>query len=182
MKGSIRIWVACLFVSLTQAVLAQNAKAPKAKAQAVAPWARHAALMGPAFVCPAESSTCNVPVTMSQGSINGVSVCLATLAGEIKVAGTSVSAAPKDIIWTLTPATLPGVEVFFESKSGILVLADANGQLKVVGPGTTPAQFKVRNKRNKAGDSIYLPVILQRDLTTGAVSLCAASDPKIVNF
>ena len=102
MKGLTRSLLACLFVSLTQAVPAQTAKAPKTKAQAIAPWARHAALMGPVFVCTVESGTCNVPVTMSQGSINGVSVCLATLAGEIKVAGTSVSAAPKDIIWTLT--------------------------------------------------------------------------------
>jgi hypothetical protein len=180
MNVSTRILVACLYALLAQGVLAQGTQAPKAPAKKASPWARHALLMGPPVSCAAGASRCDVPVTMSQGSVSGVSVCLARVADEIKVPGGD-SGRPMDIVWSLDRPTLPGVELFFQAKHGILVVDNLNGQLRVVGHGSSPTQFIVKNLRNRKGDSIYLPVILQRDTATGVVSLCAASDPKVVN-
>jgi hypothetical protein len=181
MKRSTRGLVVCLFAAMTQGALAQSTKAAAAPTKPPSRTFTASVFMGPAVDCAADSSTCNVAITMSQGVVNGVNLCLARLPGEIRVAGTGTNATVKAIAWTLEPAAMTGVTFSFQAKHGILVLADVNGQLQPGAIGTSPAQFVVKNKRKKRGDSTYLPIILQTDTATGLVTLCAAADPKIVN-
>ena len=99
----------------------------------------------------------------------------------IKVKIRSGSPPTKTIAWNLTPPNLAGVQFSFQDKNGILVIEDPNTQLQPGNIGASNAQFVVKNKRKKTNDAIYLPIIVQTETATGVVTLCAASDPKIVN-
>ena len=182
MKSSTRMVVACLAVLLAPAVLAQSAKAPKATGKGGAVrWVANAMLMGPPFPCADNDSQCDVPVNMTVGTVGGVSVCLATVPEKIMVTVRSGFPPAKTIAWNLTPPNSGSMEFSFQPKNGILVLDNPHGQVNSGSIGTSNAQFIVKDKRNRQADAIYLPIILQTDTATGIVTLCAASDPKIVN-
>ena len=181
MNTPMRMLVACLPILLAPAVLAQEAKTTKAEIKTPIRWAAHTKLMGPAVECADNDSQCDVPVTMTQGTVDGVTVCLARVAAEIKVKKRSGSPPLKTIAWNLTPPNMAGFEFSFQDKNGILVIEDPNTQLFPGNVGASHAQFVVKNKRKRANEAIYLPIIVQTETATGLVSLCAASDPKIVN-
>lgn len=181
MNNSIRMLVACLALLLAPAVLAQGAKATKAQGKTPIRWAAHAILMGPPVECADDDSQCDVPVTMKQGTVDGLTVCLARVAAEIKVKKRGGFPPTKKIAWNLTPPNMSGFEFSFQDKNGILVIEDPETQLQPGNIGASNAQFVVKNKRKKTNNAIYLPIIVQTETATGVVTLCAAADPKIVN-
>jgi hypothetical protein len=118
---------------------------------------------------------------MTPGTVDGTSVCLARVSSEVKVKIRSGNPPLKKIAWNLTPPASTGVEYSFQPKHGILVVDGPNGQLNPGSIGASKAQFVIKNKRNSKGEWVYLPIILQTETATGIQTLCAASDPKIVN-
>ncbi|MES3012802.1 MAG: hypothetical protein V4750_03610 [Pseudomonadota bacterium] len=145
-------------------------------------------MSGP-VACPNSGADCNITIAMNKATVNGVDYCVGLLPEEIRFANTTSAGTTKKIVWTLDPPTMAGMEFYFQPKSGIgiLIVDDTtNGQFHsgaVGNGGANPKKFQynLKNKHNKKGAAIYLPIILQRDTSNGVVSLCGAADPKIVN-
>ena len=134
--------------------------------------------------CNATGTGCAVSIVILEGPINGVDACVANLPSEVRVHGTSSTAAERLMVWTLKLPVGTTATYKFQPKHGILVVDDPKGQLKqgAIGDGlggTDPTQYHWVNRRRQRGEATYLPIILRE--VGGVVSLCGAADPKVVN-
>ena len=142
--------------------------------------------------CASIQNPCPVSITIQPiTGTNGQTLCQASLTSQVNLPGTTPNSPSWRIVWTLSPPTTApaGVSYAFETNNGILVTADSDGQLfgRGIGDGqgnNSPLMFHAYSRHNKVNSEVvYLPVILQTDSSTSpaTVSLCAVSDPRIVN-
>jgi hypothetical protein len=153
-----------------------------AKEAAPAAIPRLAILRGPPHSC--ASFPCTVPVTMLAGSIGGKPSCLAQLPDPVNLP--RPAGGEKTIVWELNTSSLPGVVLYFQTNVGIVVLDDKKVQIRECksgnGSSVSTTQFHCKHKHNQAGAvTVYLPIVMQTEISTGEVSMCGAADPRIVN-
>ena len=145
-------------------------------------------LLGPKVDCPG-TLVCPVPVTLALTSEGG---CQVTARSPINLAPNQLVTR---IVWTLSPTSFPtdppNTTYSFQPDYGILVVADGGRQIarSGLGDGSTASihVYNVLHLRNRWKDDVtYLPVVL-RTVPPATIdgepdiTLCGASDPKIVN-
>lgn len=178
--------LAAMFVELT---MAQSSPAQPSPAKSSP---RMSSLLGPPVWCTTVGD-CPVPVTVYRDTTTTGSrdVCQVMLSSETHV-GTQLL---KKIVWTLIPPTSPGNATYsFQPDYGILVLKDGGRQISRAGLGdgslgssSSSMYYAYHLRSRQATDDVtYLPVVLQTvpsSVSGGdpVVTLCGASDPRIVN-
>jgi len=146
-------------------------------------------LLGPAWPCPDTTPptlVCRVPVAVTTGD-----GCQVTVRSPIQLARNQLVTR---IVWTLSvpsSSTDPANTTYsFQPDHGILVLNDSGQQIvgRGLGDGGSILDFTyhVDHRRNANYDVTYLPVVLRTVPPTPPsvdplITLCGASDPKIVN-
>lgn len=130
---------------------------------------------------------CAVPVTLILPTGGG---CQVTVSSKIHLAKDQLLT---KIVWTLSPtssSTYPGATYAFQPDYGILVLKDGGRQIARSGVGTSVTlndTYHVYHLRSRRVDDVtYLPIVLQTVPAAKVgddpvITLCGASDPKIVN-
>lgn len=136
---------------------------------------------------------CPIWVQLVQVSDANGTYCVGLLPEVVTLRGTAPNNAPKRIVWKLVPPSppVPNAEFFFhnENDHGIVWLSNFGSTLQLhtgrLGDGTVGAadrtKFVVRNRHRLKGEAVYVPIILQKDTTTGKISLCGTPDPRMVN-
>lgn len=143
-------------------------------------------LLGPDVSCPSQLD-CPVPVKLTLPTGGG---CQVTVSSKIHLAENQLLTR---IVWTLSPTSsvmYPGATYAFQPDYGILVINDGGRQIARSGVGTSVTlndTYRVYHLRSRKVDDVtYLPIVLQTvpPATVGddpVITLCGASDPKIVN-
>ena len=175
--------MAAMFASLT---MAQSTPAQSLPGKGSP---RMGILSGPPILCTGPGD-CSVPVTVNRGTTTaGIDFCQVTLAFETHL-GTQIL---KKIVWTLNPVTINDATYSFQPDYGVLILKDGGRQMSRSGLGDggggTVLNYKyyAYHVRNRQSDEVtYLPIVMQTvpSAVIGGdpvVTLCGASDPKIIN-
>jgi hypothetical protein len=126
---------------------------------------------------PCHDADCSAQINFTFVTVGDQSICIAQVPESLVF---DPGNTPRRITWTLNPAGAPpGAVVQFPMKHGILVVYDANGQIKPDAMQTNPLTYGATNKHKKE-TATYVPVILYTP-AGAAPGVCATGDPKIVN-
>jgi hypothetical protein len=144
-------------------------------------------------LCVLQGDKCRVPVQLIQVTDGTETYCVGLLPEVVTLQGTSGANSTKRIVWELIPPDPPvaNAEFFFhdESDHGIIWLSNFGSPLQLhngtLGDGSIGSpdrtRFVVRNRHRIKGEGVYVPIILQKDTTTGKIALCGTPDPRMVN-
>lgn len=146
-------------------------------------------LLGPEVPC--SDTPCSAPVILYQvKGADGKTICSAAVPSAINLTGIQdLDKKPRLIVWNLDSSKITDTsyKYSFELNYGILLLSDANDQMKNRGgvgdQGANPNStqfFYFKNRYLKKQTAAYLPIVLQT-APDGNVTMCAAVDPIIVN-
>jgi hypothetical protein len=136
---------------------------------------------------------CPILVQLVQVSDANGTYCVGLLPEVVSLHSTSPGNAPKRIVWKLVLPSppVPNAEFYFhkENDHGIIWLSNFGSPPQMhtgrVGDGSSGSpdrtKYVVRNRHRATGEGVYVPIILQRDTTTGKISLCGTPDPRMVN-
>jgi hypothetical protein len=193
MNKALEVFALC---ALSAAVASALADAPKTKASRTFPpelrdiSRQLRLLLGEIKIC--NETLCEVEVKITRGLVDGQDTCVAKVPEKIWLK----SQVRTRIVWRLVPDTIANVTYGdatyeFQQDNGILILKDDNFQLDTRqtfhgwgdGVSTTPARSRyffwhLNSKRQK--QAVYFPIVLQKKKDVDD-SLCAATDPRIVN-
>lgn len=147
--------------------------------------------------CTFDGDVCRIMIQLVElQDSSGNKFCVGLLPEEVKLKGTASSNPTKRIVWNIIPPspTVPDAEFFFYSENdhGVTWLSNitsSGGQNQLhtgrLGDGSlgSPDRMKwvVKNRHRATGTAVYLPIVLQKDTTTGKIALCGTPDPRIVN-
>ncbi len=136
---------------------------------------------------------CPILVQLVEVSDANGTYCVGLLPEVVRLRNTSSGNGPKRIVWKLVLPSppVPNAEFFFhnENDHGIIWLSNFGsppqmhtGRLGDGGTGSPDrAKYVVSNRHKVTGEAVYVPIIMQKDTTTGKISLCGTPDPRMVN-
>lgn len=174
--------------SAAEATKELRAVLPDGRLLKIGPYRSAVSALGGKPCEPDSQTTCEINVLPLEVQNGKPKYCL-VVAPEVKVKTVlDGDRKPKTVVWQLKQDELDGKPVAFHEYAGIVIIADHGDQVdrknSGLGDGSGAIRadrYYVKTKRNKnKAESTYLPVVLWGK--KGEEELCAAIDPKIVNF